>query len=273
MSMKRLWPTPVGSDNSNRQSGPTPSNLKGEHGWGLKAAIAAEDTFQSQLDKESPQSTFLLEGSLVSPSLLPGSEAARQTTATSGLRCCASLRSSSPVGCLLRTLLESHLWSSSTVYLRWTGNNILRTRRQWDKRVWVQCATERGEEYWIRSWATLKKSDTKSERLLFRLVPSTPRTEGTGCGLWPTIRASDADHGGPNGRDSAGNPHLPMAVKMWPTPTTPRPHDNESTAGKYMPSQNQKDLAAVVAPTGGQLNPTWVEWLMGYPEGWTALDV
>jgi hypothetical protein len=23
---------------------------------------------------------------------------------------------------------------------------------------------------------------------------------------------------------------------------------------------------------GGQLNPTWVEWLMGFPAGWTACD-
>jgi hypothetical protein len=23
----------------------------------------------------------------------------------------------------------------------------------------------------------------------------------------------------------------------------------------------------------GKLNPTWVEWLMGFPLGWTALDV
>ena len=25
-------------------------------------------------------------------------------------------------------------------------------------------------------------------------------------------------------------------------------------------------------PTGGRLNPTWVEWLMGWPLGWTGLD-
>ena len=23
---------------------------------------------------------------------------------------------------------------------------------------------------------------------------------------------------------------------------------------------------------GGQMNPTWVEWLMGYPIGWTELN-
>jgi hypothetical protein len=56
-----------------------------------------------------------------------------------------------------------------------------------------------------------------------------------------------------------------------PTPTTPRPHDNEQTAGKYMPTQNQKDLASEVARDGGQLNPDWVEWLMGWPIGWTDL--
>ena len=70
---------------------------------------------------------------------------------------------------------------------------------------------------------------------------------------------------------------------LWPTPTTPRPHDNEKTAGKYIPSQNQKDLTYAVVHdyakenkemedfVTGQLNPTWVEWLMGYPSGWTDL--
>jgi hypothetical protein len=24
--------------------------------------------------------------------------------------------------------------------------------------------------------------------------------------------------------------------------------------------------------SGGQLNPTWVEWLMGFPLGWTDLE-
>jgi hypothetical protein len=66
--------------------------------------------------------------------------------------------------------------------------------------------------------------------------------------------------------------HLPAQVylaELLPTPTTPRPHDSENTAGKYMPNQKQKCLESVVAKNGGQLNPMWVEWLMGYPLGWT----
>jgi len=33
---------------------------------------------------------------------------------------------------------------------------------------------------------------------------------------------------------------------------------------------NSKDLHTMPKPNG-QLNPTWVEWLMGYPKGWTDL--
>ncbi len=29
---------------------------------------------------------------------------------------------------------------------------------------------------------------------------------------------------------------------------------------------------AVAVSDGGPLNPEWVEWLMGYPAGWTALE-
>jgi hypothetical protein len=28
----------------------------------------------------------------------------------------------------------------------------------------------------------------------------------------------------------------------------------------------------MTAGNGGKLNPTWVEWLMGFPTGWTDLE-
>ena len=52
---------------------------------------------------------------------------------------------------------------------------------------------------------------------------------------WRTPKATDGSNGGPNARDSSGAPHLSGQV-------------------------------------GGRLNPEWVEWLMGWPIGWTALD-
>lgn len=90
---------------------------------------------------------------------------------------------------------------------------------------------------------------------------------------WPTPRAEDSEQtGGHRGTPDT----LTSAARLWPretfpTPTTPRPHDNDNTAGAYMPSQNQKDLASVVAQQGGSLNPTWVAWLMGWPLDWTDL--
>jgi hypothetical protein len=39
-----------------------------------------------------------------------------------------------------------------------------------------------------------------------------------------------------------------------------------------MPNQKQKDLT-IVAADGGQLSADWVEPLMGYPAGWTDIEV
>ena len=37
------------------------------------------------------------------------------------------------------------------------------------------------------------------------------------------------------------------------------------------PGQMQRNRLQLNAEVGGQLNPEWVEWLMGWPLGWTAL--
>jgi len=102
--------------------------------------------------------------------------------------------------------------------------------------------------------------------------------------FWPTPRSNErGSYQYDRGNHSKPRVTLTGAVKRWPTPTTPRPHDNERTVGKYIPSQNQKDLVYAVAHdfqkentemealVTGQLNPTWVCWLMGYPLAWTDL--
>jgi hypothetical protein len=65
--------------------------------------------------------------------------------------------------------------------------------------------------------------------------------------------------------------------KMWPTPTT-RDHKGGYIGGRIRNGKVSMDTLDVAVQhtdnqnkTSGQLNPTWVEWLMGYPEGWTDL--
>jgi DNA (cytosine-5)-methyltransferase 1 len=53
--------------------------------------------------------------------------------------------------------------------------------------------------------------------------------------------------------------------RIWPTPTA---QDAKNNGGGSQMDRNTKPLNAEV---GGPLNPTWVEWLMGWPLEWTDL--
>lgn len=61
---------------------------------------------------------------------------------------------------------------------------------------------------------------------------------------------------------------------MWPTPCASAAKGSSPAA---LTRKNGKDRSndridhAVMASDGGQLNPEWVEWLMGWPIGHTAL--
>lgn len=84
--------------------------------------------------------------------------------------------------------------------------------------------------------------------------------------MWPTPMATDGSHGGPNQRGSKGDLMLSSAAHLFPTPTatnTKANHMRGADKGKPRESRNYG--------TTGQLNPEWVEWLMGWPRGWTDL--
>lgn len=64
-------------------------------------------------------------------------------------------------------------------------------------------------------------------------------------------------------------PNLATAVKLFPTPTS-----QDAKNCTLPPSQRERDsipgmMLRTGAAPGGQLNPSWVEWLMGWPIGWT----
>jgi hypothetical protein len=117
---------------------------------------------------------------------------------------------------------------------------------------------------------------------LFQLVPRTHLTEEIDFGLsvemWPTPTSST---GGPsknpnNPRGKHGGNPLETAVAMWPTPRASEYKDTGPVGSKsHSHMQEKKYLCAAVKDPEqplGMLNPQWVEWLMGYPLGWTSLE-
>jgi len=83
--------------------------------------------------------------------------------------------------------------------------------------------------------------------------------------MWPTPTKSDGTEGpGNSGRDGGDNLRTAVA-KALPTPSA---RDWRSGTGRQE-NGHSPQLPEVI---GGQLNPTWVEWLMGWPLGWTDLQ-
>ena len=90
---------------------------------------------------------------------------------------------------------------------------------------------------------------------------------------WPTPKANDAEK---RGNFDVKNPRngLPAAAKRWPTPVASMHKGSTPAALTRKDGQDRSNDRldhAVMASDGGQLNPTWVEWLMGWPLGWTDL--
>jgi len=103
--------------------------------------------------------------------------------------------------------------------------------------------------------------------------------------LWPTPRASQAMNENLETVEKRVmkkgflGAKLEEKIAIWPTPAAHEGrlgYQRRDTGKKG----TQKSLTTKVIDkeggrekTTGQLNPTWVEWLMGYPIGWTDLNV
>ena len=215
------------------------------------------------------QLTLFPEDSPASRSVLPGSSEAKMMTVTSGRNLSESYMSCSPLGSLVRMCLESSIWHSTRCLLTW------------------------------------KKKVTKSNVSLFQLAVSMPRTSGTESSLWPTPRV-----GGSHGSSPVGKKHGDLAAvvggqlnpewvewlmgyeeqftKLIPTPTATdykggclsrcwRPDSQTVQVERERESRGYDGLLrslVEVSPWGriGPMNPAWVEWLMGFPTGWTDLS-
>ena len=98
--------------------------------------------------------------------------------------------------------------------------------------------------------------------------------------LWPTPTASTngpgTDRNNPRGIQQ-GNALATAVVweskGWWPTPTANEDHAGRPGGKMQKMLGNHPEVRGTTEAewNRGSLNPTWVEWLMGYPEGWTDL--
>jgi len=130
--------------------------------------------------------------------------------------------------------------------------------------------------------------------------------------IWPTPRARESgDYQYSRGDHNSPTPTLSGAVKMFATPQSrdfrsgqaSRWQDEKRSrnlndqiamfptattgaglcggSGNYKKLQSladegfisEEERRSMAQGNGGQLNPDWVEWLMGFPTGWTTADI
>lgn len=135
---------------------------------------------------------------------------------------------------------------------------------------------------------TWPRSGTMLNGTAYLLPQLVHLTEETVSGLWPTPTLGGGGQTLPEGTTPTGR--TPEGRKqtvcleryvqnverrMWPTPTVAM-HKGSSPGAMVRLSgasrlNDRLDYAVEQGKGNGRLNPTWVEWLMGFPLGWTEL--
>lgn len=138
---------------------------------------------------------------------------------------------------------------------------------------------------WMRCSGASLRSGTTRSGIVFPLPPLVRLTGEIASGLWPTPQVSPNQNrdtkpkpsaiNGTHGWTLAGAVHDSLTarpIKTWPTPTSRDYKDGSARSCRNVPVNGLLGRAvhqSDAPPTTGSLNPTWVEWLMGFPIGWT----
>ena len=133
-----------------------------------------------------------------------------------------------------------------------------------------------------RFWPTPAARDSKGANSIEHLTRESGNLNHLGqlanaVRMWPTPRANSGT-GKSNPPNRQGGTDLQTMVALYPTPTTGAGMCGGT--GNFQQLKMLKESGVITEEerrnmsqgNGGQLNPTWVEWLMGFPLGWTDLN-
>jgi len=131
---------------------------------------------------------------------------------------------------------------------------------------------------------TYGRSGMTRNGIVFLLAPLVRLTDATECGLLPTVTVGDSksacNQTATRGRDwkdgsaeacknISDNALLGRVIHRYPTP---RATDGEKMTGGTGRTDSLPAMMRHSTEQSGSLNPTWVEWLMGFPLNWTSLE-
>ena len=198
----------------------------------------------------------------VSPSPPPENGRDLRMNATCGRKCAALLPSCGPVGCLGKMLLASSIWGSTKRSLTWQKRDTLFSHSYFRLAV---------------SAHGMSASELLSSRLMF------PTPLASDKGTVKDAQSLDvylSDNGIFRKKNKSGAIwSLPLsAAVFYLTPVASDGFRSTLKPSAYDPKKKNGNLAAQVIfqenPLSDKaaLNPDWVEWLMGFPKGWTELS-
>lgn len=242
-------------------------------------------------EQDYEQLTLFPEDSRASRSVLPGSEEARRMTVTSGLKCLELYRNSGPLGSLARMLLASSIWHSTKCFLTWKTKVTKANALLFQLAVSMPHTNDTESQFWPTLLANGLGS-TGHQMMLQRMVD-------IGILSKEERRAMIMGNGGKINPGWAEwlMGYMQQFTKLLPTPTS-TDYRGGSLGRYWMPKNPSESLQKIhvererertgmsrhrydsllrsleCSPRGriGYLNPEWIEWLMGFPIGWTELD-
>lgn len=192
----------------------------------------------------------------------PESRKDLRMNATCGRKCAGLLQSSGPVSCLGRMLLASSIWGSTKRSLTWQKRDTL-----FSHSYFRLAASAHG----------MSASELLSSRLMF----PTPLASDKGTGKDAQSLDVFLSEGGIFRKRNKNGAiwSLPLsAAVFYLTPVASDGFRSTLKPSAYNPKKKNGNLAAQVIFQEGAvsdtaaLNPDWVEWLMGFPQGWTEVS-
>ena len=149
-----------------------------------------------------------------------------------------------------------------------------------DMRLWKthQCSLLGDLEPFLETWpqwGLMRGGECWEQQTLEQTIRGTEF--GLSEQMWPTPCATDHKGSGKTGtlRDRLDYAAERGATKTktytWPTPRTKGMCGGSGAWAQLKANTTIEEARSMGAGNGGKLNPTWVEWLMGWPLGWTDL--